>query len=167
MNDFIHIDAHGIDTATAYRLRRAAAAGLDDHASKNPGKLNHASAGAGTGPHLGGELFNQLARVKITHVPYGGAAPAVLGVLGGQVEVSMVNIPPQLQHVKAGKLRPIAVRGSRRSSVLPDVPTAAEAGLPGCVSESWNGLAAPAGTPQPVIDKLYARDGQGDGELPG
>jgi len=129
---------------------------LIDHAAKNPGRLNYASAGAGTGPHLGGELFNQMAGVKIAHVPYAGAAPAVLGVLGGQVEVSMVNITPQLQHVKAGKLRAIALGGSRRSSLLPDVPTVAESGLPGYVSESWNGLAVPAGTPRPVIDKLYA-----------
>ena len=129
---------------------------LIDYAAKNPGKLNYASAGAGTGPHLGGELFNQMAGVKLMHVPYGGAAPAVLGVLGGQVEVSMVNVTPQFPHIKAGKLRPLAIGSSRRSSLLPDVPTVAESGLPGYVSESWNGLAAPAGTPRPVIDKLYA-----------
>ncbi|MES2281543.1 MAG: tripartite tricarboxylate transporter substrate binding protein [Pseudomonadota bacterium] len=125
------------------------------YAGKNPGKLNYASAGAGTGPHLGGELFNQMTNTKLTHVPYAGAAPAVLAVLSGQVEVSFVNITPQIQHVKAGKLRAIAIGSSRRSPLFPDVPTMAEAGLKGYLSESWNGLAAPAGTPAPVIDKLY------------
>lgn len=124
------------------------------YAGKNSGKLNYASAGAGTGPHLGGELFSRMANVKLTHVPYAGAAPAVLGVLSGQVEISFVNITPQIPHVKAGKLRPLAIASSRRSSVFPDVPTAAEAGLPGYVSESWNGIAAPAGTPKAVINRL-------------
>ena len=124
------------------------------YAAKHPGKLNYASAGAGTGPHLGGELFSRMAGVKLTHVPYAGAAPAVLGVLSGQVEISFVNITPQIQHVKAGKLRPLAIASSRRSSVFPDVPTVAEAGLPGYVSESWNGIVAPAGTPRAVINRL-------------
>ncbi|CAN5714387.1 tripartite tricarboxylate transporter substrate binding protein [soil metagenome] len=129
---------------------------LIDYAKKNPGKLNFASAGAGTGPHLGGELFNQMAKVKLTHVPFAGAAPAVLGVLGGDVQVSFVNITPQIQQVKAGKLRPLAMGSERRSTIFPEVPTVAESGLPGFLSESWNGIAAPAGTPQPIIDKLYA-----------
>ena len=124
------------------------------YASKNPGKLNYASAGAGTGPHLGGELFGRMTGVKLTHVPYAGAAPAVLGVLSGQVEVSFVNITPQIQHVKAGKLRPLAIGSSRRSSIFPEVPTVAEAGLPGYVSESWNGIVAPAGTPKAIINRL-------------
>ena len=124
------------------------------YAAKHPGKLNYASAGAGTGPHLGGELFSRMAGVKLTHVPYAGAAPAVLGVLSGQVEISFVNITPQIQHVKAGKLRPLAIASSRRSSVFPEVPTVAEAGLPGYVSESWNGIVAPAGTPRAVINRL-------------
>jgi tripartite-type tricarboxylate transporter receptor subunit TctC len=125
------------------------------YARKNPGELNFASAGAGTGPHFGGELFNRMAQVKLTHVPYAGAAPAVMGVLGGQVQVSFVNITPQLQHVKTGKLRAIAIGSRARSSLLPDVQLVAESGLAGYVSESWNGIAAPAGTPKPIIDKLY------------
>ena len=126
------------------------------HAAKNPAKLNYASAGVGTGPHLGGELFSRMANVKMTHVPYAGAAPAVLGVLGGQVEVSFINITPQLQHVRTGKLRAIAIGSRQRSSLLPDVPTVAEAGLPGFVSESWNGIVAPAGTPRAIIERLSA-----------
>jgi tripartite-type tricarboxylate transporter receptor subunit TctC len=128
---------------------------LIQYAHDNPGKLNYASAGSGTGPHLGGELFKQMAHVDMTHVAYAGAAPAVLGVLGGQVQVSFVNITPQIQHVKSGKLRAIAVGSSERSVLFPDVPTVAESGLPGFVSESWNGLAAPAGTPRAVVEKLY------------
>jgi len=124
------------------------------YAGKNPGKLNYASAGAGTGPHLGGELFSRMTGVKLTHVPYAGAAPAVLGVLSGQVEVSFVNITPQIQHVKAGKLRPLAIASSRRSSIFPEVPTVAESGLPGYVSESWNGIVAPAGTPKAIISRF-------------
>ena len=124
------------------------------YAGKNPGKLNYASAGAGTGPHLGGELFGHMTGVKLTHVPYAGAVPAVLGVLSGQVEVSFVNITPQIQHVKTGKLRPLAIGSSRRSSIFPEVPTVAEAGLPGYVSESWNGIVAPAGTPKAIINRF-------------
>jgi tripartite-type tricarboxylate transporter receptor subunit TctC len=127
---------------------------LIDYAAANPGKLDYASAGVGTGPHMGGELFARMAGVQLTHVPFAGAAPAVLGVLGGQVEVSFVNITPQIPHLKAGRLRPIAIGGNARSSLFPDVPTVSESGLPGYVSESWNGLAAPAGTPRPVIERL-------------
>ena len=129
-------------------------AGLIAHARDNPGKLNYASAGAGTGPHLGGELFCRMAGVKMTHVPYAGAAPAVLAVLSGEAQVSFVNITPQIAHVKAGKLRALAIGSRRRSSVFPEVPTVAESGLAGYLSESWNGLAAPAGTPAATIARL-------------
>ena len=91
----------------------------------------------------------------MVHVPFAGAAPAALAVLGGQVEVSFVNITPQIQHVRAGKLRAIAIGSTRRSSLFPEVPTVAESGLKGYVAESWNGIAAPAGTPRPVIERLY------------
>jgi tripartite-type tricarboxylate transporter receptor subunit TctC len=127
---------------------------LIDHAKKNPGKLNYSSAGVGTGPHLGGETFKELTGVSIAHVPYKGAAPAALALLAGEVQLSFVNIPPQVPHVNAGKIRPIAVLSSTRSSLLPDVPTSAEAGLPGLISESWFGLAVPAGTPADVRAKL-------------
>ena len=125
------------------------------YSKKYPGKLNYASAGNGTGPHLGGELFNSMTGGKLTHVPFGGAAPAVMAVLGGQVEVSFVNITPQIQHVKSGKLRPLAMGGAKRSGIFPEVPTAAESGLGGYLSESWNGLAAPQGTPKAVIEKIF------------
>jgi tripartite-type tricarboxylate transporter receptor subunit TctC len=129
---------------------------LISYAKANPGKLNYASAGLGSGPHLGGELFCKLTNVQLTHVPYAGAAPAVLAVLGDQVQVSFVNITPQIPHVKAGKLRALAIGSAKRSSIFPDVPTVAESGVPGYVSESWNGLMAPTGTPRVAIDRIYA-----------
>lgn len=127
---------------------------LIEHAKKNPGKLNYASAGPGTGPHIGGELFNAMAGVQMTHVPYKGAAPGVVDVVGGQVQVSFLNITPQLAHVKAGRLRPLAIAGAQRSNLLPEVPTVSESGLPGYIAESWNGLVAPAGTPRSIVDTL-------------
>jgi tripartite-type tricarboxylate transporter receptor subunit TctC len=127
---------------------------LVEYSKKNPGKLNYSSAGTGTGPHLGGELFKQMTGADITHVPYKGAAPATMALLSGDVQVTFVNIPPQLPHIKAGKIRPLAVSTSVRSALLPDVPTAAEAGLPGFISESWFGLAVPAGTPKEAQARL-------------
>ena len=127
---------------------------LVDYSKKNPGKLNYSSAGVGTGPHLGGELFKQMTGADIAHVPYKGAASATMALVAGEVQVSFVNIPPQVAHVKAGKIRPLAVSMVARSSQLPDVPTAAEAGLTGYLSESWFGVAAPRGTPRPVVEKL-------------
>ncbi|HYF20550.1 MAG TPA: tripartite tricarboxylate transporter substrate binding protein [Ramlibacter sp.] len=127
---------------------------LVEYSRKNPGKLNYSTAGVGTGPHLGGETFKHMTGANITHVPYKGAAPAVLGLLSGEVQVTTVNIPPQVPHIKAGKIKPIAVFTSTRSSQLPDVPTAAEAGVPGLISESWYGLGVPAGTPAAVRTRL-------------
>ncbi|NYE25272.1 Bug family tripartite tricarboxylate transporter substrate binding protein [Pigmentiphaga litoralis] len=126
------------------------------YSKKNPGKLFYSSPGAGTGPHLGAELFKQMTGADITHVPYKGAAGATLALVSGDVQVSFVNIPPQVPHVKSGKIRPLAVSMAARSTQLPDVPTAAEAGLPGYISESWFGLSVPAGTPADVRSKLEA-----------
>lgn len=129
-------------------------ADLVAQSKQRPGEINYASAGTGTGSHLGGELFNQLTGGKLAHVPYRGAAAGTLALLSGEVQVGFVNITPQLPHIKAGKLRALAVTGSARSSAVPDVPTAAQAGLPGLVAESWYGLFAPAGTPAPVLARL-------------
>ncbi|MEY4976051.1 MAG: hypothetical protein RIQ97_1246 [Pseudomonadota bacterium] len=123
---------------------------LIEYAKKNPGKLNYASAGVGTGPHLAGETFKHMTGVNMTHVPYKGAAPAVMALLAGEVQVAFVNIPPQTQHVKAGKIRPIAVMSAGRSALMPEVPTAIEQGLAGFISESWYGVALPAATPAAV-----------------
>ena len=127
---------------------------LIDYIKKNPGKLNYASAGVGTGPHLAGETFKAMTQTDMTHVPYKGAAPAVMALLAGEVQVAFVNIPPQTPHVKVGKIRPIAVMSATRSALMPEVPTAIEQGLAGFVSESWYGVAVPAGTPAAVRTKL-------------
>lgn len=127
---------------------------LIEYARKNPGKLNYASAGVGTGPHLAGETFKAMTQASMTHVPYKGAAPAVMAILAGEVQVAFVNIPPQMAHVKAGKIRPIAVMSATRSALLPEVPTAIEQGLAGFLSESWYGVAVPAGTPAAVRIRL-------------
>jgi tripartite-type tricarboxylate transporter receptor subunit TctC len=127
---------------------------LIDYARKEPGKLNYASAGTGTGPHLAGELFKRMASVDLVHVPFKGAAPAVPELLAGRVQVSFLNLSPQMPHVKAGKLRALGIASARRSVLLPEVPTVEESGLPGFIIESWNGIAAPAGTPVPVVQAL-------------
>jgi tripartite-type tricarboxylate transporter receptor subunit TctC len=126
------------------------------YAKANPGKLNFASSGSGTSIHLSGELFKVMAGVDITHIPYKGSAPALQDLLGGQVQMMFDNLPPSLPHIKAGKLRALAVTGAKRDPLLPDVPTVAEAGVPGYEVGVWFGFAAPAGTPAPIIAKLNA-----------
>lgn len=124
--------------------------------AKPPGTLNFASGGNGTTHHLAGELFKHMAGVDMTHVPYKGNAPAITDVIGGQVTMMFDNINNSLPHIKANKLRPLAVTGATRSPVLPNVPTLAEQGFAGYNITSWFGLFAPAGTPQPVVAKLNA-----------
>ncbi len=113
-----------------------------------------ASAGNGTVHHLAGELFKRLAKVDLVHVPYKGAAPALMDVIGGQVPMMFVDLPAASAHVKAGKLRVLATSGPKRLSALPDVPTVAEAGLPGFSVTSWQAIVAPAGTPKDVVSLL-------------
>jgi tripartite-type tricarboxylate transporter receptor subunit TctC len=113
-----------------------------------------ASSGNGSAQHIAGVLFEQSAKVEMMHVPYKGGGPALTDVIGGQVPVFFGNVASTLQYVKQGKLRPLVVSGRKRSSALPDVPTGAEAGLPGFEMYEWNGLFAPAGTPAPVMDRL-------------
>ena len=123
-------------------------------AKKQPGKLNFASSGPGSLPHLAGELFKLQAKIDIVHVPYRGAAPAVNDLLGGQVQMVFLDLPVLLPQVKAGKLRPIAVGAEKRVPSAPDVPTTAEAGLPQLQTENWYGMVAPAGTPKEVVAAL-------------
>ena len=123
-------------------------------AKKEPGKLNFASSGPGSLPHLAGELFKLTAKIDIVHVPYRGAAPAVNDLLGGQVQMVFLDLPVLLPQVKAGKLKPIAVGTTKRVPGLPEVPTTAEAGMPSLLTENWYGMVAPAGTPQDVIAAL-------------
>ncbi|KTT27231.1 tripartite tricarboxylate transporter substrate binding protein [Pseudacidovorax intermedius] len=118
--------------------------------------ITFASSGSGSSIHLSGEMFKMQSGLKMLHVPYKGSAPAVTDLLGGQVDSMFDNTPSALPHVQAGKLRAIAITSAQRSSLLPDVPTLAESGYPGFDVQSWFALAAPAGTPRPVIAQLNA-----------
>jgi len=125
------------------------------YAKANPGKLNFASSGAGTPLHLGGELLNNRAGIKLVHVPYKGAVPALNDVLGGQVELAMIGTPAALQYVKSGKLNAIGVTGLKRDVSAPNIPAIAES-LPGYEVELVYSVVAPAGTPRDVVMKLNA-----------
>ena len=126
------------------------------YAKAHPGKVNFGSSGNGSSIHLSGELFKSMAKVDMVHVPYKGSAPAVTDLMGNQIAIMFDNLPSSIQYVRAGKLRPIAVTTAKRSPELPDVPTIAEAGVPGYEAVSWFGLLAPAATPKPVVDRLAA-----------
>ena len=125
-------------------------------AKAQPGKLNVASSGNGTSIHMAAELYKLMAGVDILHVPYKGSSFALTDLLGGQVQLMFDNMPSALPHVKAGKLRALAVTSPKRSSALPDIPTMDEEGLKGFDATSWFGLLAPAGTPKDIIAKLNA-----------
>jgi tripartite-type tricarboxylate transporter receptor subunit TctC len=125
-------------------------------AKKEPSKLNYASAGVGSGIHLGTVLFEMMAGVKLTHVPYRGSAPALTDLIGGHVSIYFSSLPPAVGLVGEGKLRALAVTGSKRSDAFPGLPTVAEAGLPGFEAVLHYGIVAPAGTPRPIVDKLSA-----------
>ena len=124
-------------------------------ARASPDKLNYASAGSGTTPHLAGELFKSLAGVRITHVPYKGAGPAFAGLLGGEVDMMFVDVFIALPHVRSGKLRALALGGGKRNPLLPGVPALAEV-LPGFEYQVWQGMVAPSGTPAAVVSRLSA-----------
>ncbi|MGA2941968.1 MAG: tripartite tricarboxylate transporter substrate binding protein [Xanthobacteraceae bacterium] len=125
-------------------------------AKAKPGQVNYASAGNGTGQQLSMELFKLMTGINLAHVPYRGAAPAYTDVISGQVPVFIDNLASALGQIKGGNVRALAVTSKQRSPLLPDVPTVEEAGVPGYVYYTWFGLWAPKGTPQPIIDKLYA-----------
>jgi tripartite-type tricarboxylate transporter receptor subunit TctC len=125
-------------------------------AKSQPGKLNYASSGQGTPYHMAGELFKAMAGIDVVHVPYRNSGEARSGVIGGQVQMMIDAVPAMAPNVAAGQVRALATTGKVRSSVLPDVPTASEAGVPGYEATIWLGLMAPTGTPKPIIDKLNA-----------
>jgi tripartite-type tricarboxylate transporter receptor subunit TctC len=127
---------------------------LVDAAKKDPGKINMASAGNGTIGHIGGEIFQRRAGIKMTHVPYKGAGPAVTDLMGGSVDCFFGNSQSVGGLISGGRLRALAVTSPKRLATFPDVPTVAESGYPGFEAATWSGLVAPAGTPQPIIDKL-------------
>jgi tripartite-type tricarboxylate transporter receptor subunit TctC len=125
-------------------------------AKKQPGKWTYASSGNGTSIHMSGAMFTQMTGTDILHIPYKGSGPAVTDLLAGQTNMMFDNIPSSLPHIKSGKLRALATTGAKRDPALPDLPTIAEAGVPGYESGVWFGVSAPAGTPREVIDRLNA-----------
>lgn len=129
---------------------------LISQAKEQPGHLNYASSGSGTSTHMSGEMFKFMSGVNLIHVPYKGSAPAVTDLLGGQVMMMFDNIPSSMPHIKSGKLRAIATTGAKRDPSLPDLPTIAEAGVPGYEAGVWFGVMAPLNTPKEVVSKLHA-----------
>jgi tripartite-type tricarboxylate transporter receptor subunit TctC len=123
-------------------------------AKAKPGKLNFASTGPGSMPHLAGELLKLIAKIDMVHVPYRGAAPAVNDLLGQQVQMAFLDQPVLLPQIKSGGLRAIALGAPERASTLPEVPTTAEVGMPDLLAENWHGMVAPAGTPAPIVAAL-------------
>jgi tripartite-type tricarboxylate transporter receptor subunit TctC len=123
-------------------------------ARARPGVLNYSSAGSGTSQHMSGELLKLRTGTDIVHVPFKGTAPSLTAVMGGDVDISFANIPAIIQHVRAGRLRPLALSGDRRSDLMPEVPTVAEAGVPGGTVGVWYGVLAPAATPREIVDAL-------------
>src|SRR5262249_44851113 len=125
-------------------------------AKAKPGELTFGSAGAGSPPHLAGELFQSLAKVRFVHVPYKGSAPALADLIGDQINMYFSNILSAVPYVKSGRLRGLGVTGVKRSAVAPEVPSIAEAGLPGYEDYNWYGILVPAHTPAPIVKKLHA-----------
>ena len=126
---------------------------LIDYAKKNPGKLNFGSTGSGSSNHLSMELFMSMTGTKLTHVPYKGSAPAVMAMLGGEIDVLFDNVPNVMQQIKAGKLKAIAVTGTKRAPLLPEVATVADSGVPGYDVTVWFGMQMPAGVPKATVDR--------------
>ncbi len=142
--------------AVAPNLPVANVVQLIDYARKNPGKLTNASSSNGSPGHVSGELFKLMTGTQITHVPYKGGAMAINDLIAGHVQLMFESLNSILTQAKAGKVRPLAVGGAKRSPDLPDVPTLNEAGVPGYEASSWTGVIAPAGVPRPVIERLNA-----------
>jgi tripartite-type tricarboxylate transporter receptor subunit TctC len=134
------------------------------HAKANAGKLNMASAGNGTTPHLAGELFKMLTGVDMVHVPYRGGGPALTDLLGGQVQVYFGPMPPSIEHIRSGKLRALGVTSARRSQALPDIPSVSDF-VPGYEASQWYGIGVPKNTPSEIIDKLNKEIDAGLGDL--
>jgi tripartite-type tricarboxylate transporter receptor subunit TctC len=126
------------------------------YAKANPGKLNFASSGNAAAPHLAGESFKLTAGAPMQHVPYKGSAPAITDLIGGQVQLMFDSMPSAMPHVKAGKIRPLAVSTAKRVAAVPDLPTVAEAGVPGYDINTWYGVWAPKGTPRDIVLRLQA-----------
>jgi tripartite-type tricarboxylate transporter receptor subunit TctC len=139
---------------SAPQVPAATLAGFVALAKSRPGSLSYASAGTGTLAHLAGELFKRQADVDVTHVPYRGTAQSMVDLMQGRIELSVSTIPPTLQHIREGKLRALATMSATRNVMLPDIPTVAEAGVPGCEAALWTAIVVPAGTPAAIVKRL-------------
>jgi tripartite-type tricarboxylate transporter receptor subunit TctC len=142
--------------AVSPKLPVQSVAELIDFAKKNPGKLFNASSSNGSPGHVSGELFKVMTGTQIEHVPYKGGAAAIADLIAGNVQLMFESTNSMAPHVKAGRVRALAVSGARRSAAFPELPTIAEAGVPGYEVNSWSGVIAPAGLPKPILDKLNA-----------
>jgi tripartite-type tricarboxylate transporter receptor subunit TctC len=125
-------------------------------AKSRPGKLNFGSAGGGATSHMAAEMLKVMSGIDMVHVPFKGAAPAIVALLSGEVDMAILDTPPLLPQIRSGKLRVLAVASERRSRVLPEVPTIAESGMPGYHASSWHALFAPAGTPREIVARLHS-----------
>ena len=134
-------------------------------AKAKPGQLNYASSGTGSTPHLSGELFNAMAGVKIVHIPYKGAGASVVDLLGGHVDLAFVSLSSVAPQLQARKLRALAITSAKRSALMPELPTFAEAGLSGYEVTGWSGVLAPAGTPREIVSRLHADITRALGEM--
>jgi tripartite-type tricarboxylate transporter receptor subunit TctC len=159
IKDFAPVAMIGVSPFVLIGATQVAASALKDFvalAKARPGSLSYASAGTGTLAHLAGELFKSKAGIAVTHVPYRGSAQSMIDLMQGRIDLSISTIPPTLQHIREGKLRAFAVMSEKRNASLPEVPTVAEAGVPGCEAALWTAVVTPAGVPADIIKKLNA-----------
>jgi tripartite-type tricarboxylate transporter receptor subunit TctC len=159
VKDFAPVAMIGVSPFVLIGATQVAAPTLKDFvtlAKSKPGSLSYASAGTGTLAHLAGELFKHKAGIEVTHVPYRGSAQSMIDLMQGRIDLSVSTIPPTLQHIREGKLRAFATMSEKRNASLPEVPTVAEAGVPGCEAALWTAVVAPAGVPADIIKKLNA-----------
>jgi tripartite-type tricarboxylate transporter receptor subunit TctC len=159
VKDFAPVAMIGVSPFVLIGATQVAAPTLKDFvalAKQKPSSLSYASAGTGTLAHLAGELFKRKAGVDVTHVPYRGSAQSMIDLMQGRIDLSVSTIPPTLQHIRDGKLRAFATMSEKRNVMLPDTPTVAEAGVPGCEAALWTAIVVPAGVPADVIKRLNA-----------
>jgi tripartite-type tricarboxylate transporter receptor subunit TctC len=159
VRDFAPVAMIGVSPFVLIGATQVTATTLKDFvalAKAKPGSLSYASAGTGTLAHLAGELFKSKAGIEVTHVPYRGSAQSMIDLMQGRIDLSVSTIPPTLQHIREGKLRAFATMSEKRNASLPEVPTVAEAGVPGCEAALWTAVVVPAGVPADIIKKLNA-----------
>jgi len=159
VKDFAPVAMIGVSPFVLIGATQVAAPTLKDFvalAKAKPGSLSYASAGTGTLAHLAGELFKHKAGIEVTHVPYRGSAQSMIDLMQGRIDLSVSTIPPTLQHIREGKLRAFATMSEKRNASLPEVPTVAEAGVPGCEAALWTAVVVPAGVPADIIKRLNA-----------